>query len=121
MTLNYEALIDFNKYTLALAAGGFVYALQKLVPVETEAERCALLGLFAILLLSVILGIILFAAATVGRYGGDAPGRPLIAKCIKFSGIGHSVLLVVGMVWLGLMLYYELLTMPIAQAPIACC
>lgn len=120
MNFDFEALIDFNKYTLALAAAGFVYALEKLVPVETEAERWALLGLLAVLLLSVVLGIVLFAAATAGRHGSDDRKRQ-IANYIPCLGVIHSILLVVGMVWLGLMLYDQVLAMPIAQAPIACC
>ena len=118
--MDFKALVDFNKYTLALAAGGFVYALEKFVPMETPGGRYLLLGLLSILLLSVLLGVAIFAAATAALHADDIR-KQRIEAYIRWFGVTHSILLCVGMLVLGGMLYDRVMSLPKQQTQQTCC
>ena len=74
--MDFKALIDFNKYTLALAAGGFVYALEKFVPMESWGGRYLLLGLLVTFLCSALLGVAIFAGATAALHADPVKQNP---------------------------------------------
>lgn len=120
MKMDFKSLIDFVKYTLALAAGGFVYALEKFVPAETLQGRILLLVLLAVLLFSAILGIAVFAAATRALHAGDDSTATYEDHIRKF-GTWHSILLVAGMLGLGGMLIERVLSPPEAAVDGICC
>ena len=46
--MDFKAVIDLAKYTLALTAGCFVYSLEKLVPAPTDPARWLVLALLAV-------------------------------------------------------------------------
>lgn len=117
--MDYKGLIDFNKYTLALAAAGFVYALEKFVPMETQAGRYLLLGLLAVLFISILSGVALFAAATAALHA-DSGRRQRIRNSIPWFGVAHTILLCIGMILLGIMLHNKVMSVPQAETPVAC-
>jgi hypothetical protein len=114
--MDFKGLIEFNKYTVAIAAGCFIYTLEKFVPTPTEVGRIFVLILLLIFLASAILGVAIFAAST-GALHGTPARREQVEKLIPPLGIGHAVLLCVGMVLLGGMLYSRVMAAP---GPIGC-
>ena len=106
--VNFDSVSEFNKYTLALAAAAFAYALEKLFPAGSILARNWALGLLAFLLAATIFGILLFAAATAGKHAEaqqDAARIQKVAKSIRWLGITHATLLVIALVILGVMLF----------------
>jgi len=118
--MNFEGLIDFNKYTLALAAGGFVYGLEKLSPMPTEAGRILLLAVLVLFLISAILGLLVFAAATAGLHAKGSP-NPKLEKKIQWFGVSHAITLCIAMVFLGGMLYDRVMHPHEGSVPICRC
>lgn len=116
--MNFEALIEFNKYTLALAAGGFVYALEKLGPMATLEGRIFLLAVLVLFLISAMLGLLVFAAATSGLHSESGPSEGLTRK-IRTFGVAHAVTLCLAMLLLGGMLYDSVMHPPAAPASVA--
>ena len=119
--LDFEGLIEFNKYTLALAAGGFAYSLEKLVPAPTPVGRCLVLGLLALFLVSILCGVMLFAIATKAKH----PRNPATAKSgmesnIARFGTAHAVTLTVALLLLGGMLVPRILATPSASPTCPC-
>jgi len=119
--MNLEGLIEFNKYTLALAAASFAYALEKFVPMQSTGGRCLLLALLGVFLLSAVFGVVLFAIATAALHR-DAPRAAALRPTISKLGIAHALLLCVGLLVLGGMLVPRVLAEPSAKAaPCRCC
>lgn len=113
--MNYQALIDFNKYTLAVAAGGFVYAIEKFSPAKTELTRWSLLGVLFVLLIALLLGVAVYGAATKALHGMTSNQR-LIEK----FGIAHLISLGVGLLALGVMLVISIFDPPKEDDLAAC-
>ena len=119
--MDFKALIDFNKYTSALAAASFVYTLEKFVPTPTMIGRLLVLGLLVTFLLSAILGVLIFAASTAALSQGATAPRRQVERLIAPLGIAHASLLCIGMVALGFMLYPRVMADPQPIAPPQCC
>ena len=106
--MNIDSLVDFNKYTLAVAAACFVYALEKLPPMETQLGLFALLATLAALAVSSICGILLFFVATSAAHHLSVQQSQIPERhrnWIKLLGTSHSLLLVLGVTALAGMLY----------------
>jgi hypothetical protein len=117
--MDFKALIDFNKFTLALAAACFAYSLEKLVPMPTQTGRYLVLGLLAIFMLSTLCAVVLFAVATAALHRDDAQAeklKPLISRL----GVAHAGLLCIGLLVLGGMLVDRVLTEPPKTKPVCC-
>jgi hypothetical protein len=65
--VDFKALIEFNKYTLALSAASFAYALDKFTPPTTSGGRLLLLLVLATFFLCTVLGVIISPRRSVGR------------------------------------------------------
>jgi hypothetical protein len=118
--MNFEGLIDFNKYTLAVAAGSFVYVLEKFVPMQTLPGRLFVLILLCVFLFSALLGVAVFAAATAALHA-DAARKQRIEAQINRMGIAHAALLCVGLLGLTPILYDRVMSPPKEQRQEACC
>lgn len=109
--MDHKGLIDFNKYTLTLAAGGFIYTLSKFVPVSEGGCRIGVLFILGFFLISMILGVLVFAAATASLHGDK--NREASLKCpISWMGGLHAVCLVIGLGLLGVKLYSLVMSSP---------
>lgn len=118
--MNFEGLIDFNKYTLAVAAGSFVYVLEKFVPMQSLAGRMFVLVLLCIFLFSALLGVAVFAAATAALHA-DAARKQRIEARINQMGVAHAALLFVGLLGLAPILFDRVMSPPKQQGQEACC
>jgi hypothetical protein len=122
--LNLSALIEFNKYTLAIAAAAFVYALQTFIPAESVAMRWLVLGLLLILLTSLGCGALLFAACTRALHEGPTASDAAVqstaqlASTIERLGKAHAGLLFAGLALLSVMVVPRVLARPAAPAPL---
>ena len=99
--MNYEALIDFNKYTLALAAGGFVYGLEKFGGTSTGWVFLFSVLMHFTFLGTVIVGVLIFATATSSLHDSTRPGGG--NGLIRTLGIAHIAMLASAMVLLGIL------------------
>ena len=117
MSMNFTGVIDFTKYTLALAAAGFLYTLESFVPAPTAAGRAVVLVLMMLFLLAALSGVFIFAVSTAAMH--DPAREPDARVKIKRLGIAHLALLTVGMVALGAMLVPKVLAAP--EHPVASC
>lgn len=109
--MKFEAIIDLVKYTLALAAGCFVYALEKLVPAPTEPERWFVLVLLVLFVVSTIFGILIFSAATAAMHGDPQRAARQPKRIERFAWV-HLGCLVLGVILLGGKLVDRVLTAP---------
>lgn len=119
--MDFKGLIDFNKYTLAVAAAGFVYALEKFVPMPTLAGRWLLLALLGVFLLSAVSGVLVFAVATKALHAGDSNRQRKIEDLIARLGATHAVLLLIGLLGLGAMLVDRIMSEPPSIQEQSCC
>ena len=99
--MDFKAVIDLVKYTMALGAACFVYTLEKLVPAPSDGARWYVLLLLALFVLSILGGIFIFSAATAALHGDEDRARgqkPLIRKAsyIHLGCLGIGVLLLGG-------------------------
>jgi hypothetical protein len=119
--MNFEGLIEFNKYTMALAAACFVYTLETFVPAAAESTRWLVLVLLALFLAAAVFGVLIFAACTKALHN-DAAARNAAAKRLPLLGTIHAVLLGGGLVLLGVMVVPRVLAAPVPAAPmvVAC-
>ncbi len=118
--MDYKALVDFNKYTLALAAAGFVYALEKLAPMESAAGRYLLLAVLGIFFLSIAFGVLVFAVATRAQH--DTQNVSDRAKSlIRFFGLWHAILFGVGISVVAVILADRVLSPPAPDTQVVCC
>lgn len=119
--MDFKALIEFNKYMLALSAASFAYALDKFVPMPTSDGRLMVLALLGIFLVGIVLGVLIFAAATSALHPKKEGKKAYIEKLIAPLGILHTGLLIVGLVVLGGMLIERVTTAPDAPKKAATC
>jgi hypothetical protein len=100
--MNIDSLIDFNKYTLAVSAGCFVYAMEKVPPVGSGVAGVVLGATLVLLAAASVFGVLVFFVATSAAHykieGGAIPGEHL--EWIRRLGISHSVALLLGVVLL---------------------
>lgn len=106
--MDFKAIIDLVKYTLALSAACFVYALEKLVPAPPEGrwQVLALLGMFVI---SAVAGIFIFSAATAAQHG-NPKREERQKKRIRWAAYIHIGFLALGVLLLGGKLVERVLT-----------
>jgi heme/copper-type cytochrome/quinol oxidase subunit 2 len=119
--MDFKALIEFNKYMLALSAASFAYALEKLVPMATDDGRRWVVALLVILFVCVLLGVFIFAAATSAQHPKKAADKESIEKKIAPMGVAHTTLLIVALGILGYLVYPRVMAAPAAPAKVACC
>ncbi len=114
--MDFKAVIELVKYTLALGAACFAYTLEKLVPAPSDGARWFVLALLSLFVLSVVGGIIMFSCATSALHGDEARAlrqEPRI-ECASYIHVGCLVL---GVLLLGGKLVEKVLTdAPAAQA-----
>lgn len=100
--MNIDGLIDFNKYTLAVAAGCFVYAMEKIPPVKSDVAGVLLGATLFLLAAASVLGVLVFFVATSAAHykveGGAIPDKHL--EWIRRLGISHSIALLFGVLLL---------------------
>lgn len=118
--MDWKGLIQFNKYTVTLAAVGFAYTLEKFVPMPTAEERWVVVLILGTFLLSLIFGILIFATATTALSAGQGVTSDA-EKLIPRLGIPHLVLLGVAMVAVGVLLIRRVLADPPKPVAVACC
>ncbi len=118
--MNWNSLIEFNKYTVTLAAGGFVYTLEKFVPMPTPEGRWFVLLVLSMFLLSLFFGIVIFAMATTALSADEAKKKAAEERMPRY-GIAHAVLLCVAMLAVGGMLIQRVLAAPPPPLPAMCC
>ena len=118
--MDFKAIVDLVKYTLAICAAGFVYTLEKLTPAPTEIGRWFVLVLLAVFVVSSLFGILIFSSATSAMH--DKNREEGQKKVIKYASYGHLGLLALGVLLLGGRLVDTVLTEPPPPAPgTACC
>jgi hypothetical protein len=117
--MDFKAIIDLVKYTLALTAACFVYALEKLVPVPTELGRWLVLALLALFVISALAGIFIFSSATAALHG-DKHKAARQQRRIELAAYIHIGLLGLGILLLGGMLVDRVLT-EVPKPPVICC
>src|SRR5450755_375534 len=118
--MEWKSPIAFNKYTVAFAAVGFAYTLEKFVPMPTAEERWFVVAILCTFLLSLIFGILIFAIATTVQ-SVDKNGKRDAEKIMPLFGIPHLVLLGVAMLAVGVMLIQRVLSDPPKPVPVVCC
>jgi hypothetical protein len=118
--MNFEGLIEFTKYTLALSAGGFLYTLEKFVPSGSMLGRYLVLGVLILFLASTLFGIAMFGMSTAALHR-DLLGQARLRKLMQPLGTTHACLLFLAMVALGGMTYSRVMSEPGAEAgPLHC-
>ncbi len=106
--MDFKAIIDLVKYTLALGAACFVYTLEKLVPVPAEG-RWLVLTLLGLFVVSAVAGILIFSAATAAQHGD--PARAVRQKNrIRVAAYVHIGCLALGILLLGGKLVHQVFT-----------
>lgn len=111
MVLNFDGVIDFTKYTLALAAAAFIYVIEKFTPAATSGGRAVTVGLLVVLLASSISGVLVLAASTAAPHANDVRKQRIIGLVGRF-GTTHAVLLVAGLFGVGGLVFNQALSQP---------
>ncbi len=107
--MNYKALIDFNKYTLALATAGLIYTFERLPEFKQGFPIFVLLALLVLFAVSLLLAIALFAAATRALHlPQDRDGE--LDGAIRHLGRWHSGLLFTAIIILGFTMFVHAMT-----------
>lgn len=118
--MNIDGLIDFNKYTLAVAAGCFVYAIEKIPPVGAGMPWLLLASTLCLLAAASVLGVLVFFVATSAAH--HQAKHKVIPSAhldwIRRFGISHAVALMAGVLLLVAMLAPKVLS---AREPDAAC
>lgn len=109
--MKFEGLIDFNKYTLALAAAGVIFTLDTFVPAATSAMRWTVLVLLAMFLASATLGVLVFSVCTKALHG-DAAAKQAAIDRLPGLGTAHATLLVLPLIGIGVLLVPHVLAPP---------
>ncbi len=118
--MDWKSLVEFNKYTVALAAAGFAYTLEKFVPMPTAEGRWFVVLILCTFLLSLLFGILIFATATTAL-SADEGVKKTAEERMPWYGIPHLVLLGAAMLAVGVMLILRVLADPPKPVPVACC
>lgn len=106
--MDYRAIIDFNKYTLALASGGLLYAFGLLPKLPDYRSEVAVFGTLFLFLAAAVCGIIIFAAATKALHHADEPAKnEQRDKIIRGAGAVHSLSLFLAVLALGIVMIAE--------------
>ncbi len=110
--MNIDGLIDFNKYTLAVAAACFVYAIEKIPPVGSGMSWLLFASALCLLAVSSVLGVLVFFVATSAAHH-EAKHKVIPSAhldWIRRFGISHALTLIVGVVLLVAMLAPKVLS-----------
>ncbi len=99
--VDFKAIIDFNKFTLALATGGLIYTFERIPEFKDGFPVFILLFLLALFFFSTVLGIALYAAATKSLHQ-DGKKKRNLDKAIEHLGSWHSGLLFAAVILLGI-------------------
>ena len=119
--MDFRAIVDLVKYTLALSAACFAYTLDKLVPAPSEGERWFVLGILVAFVVSALAGILIFSSATAALNGDDAR-KERQRKLIEPVAWIHLACLGLGVLLLGGKLVEKVLTeVPAAPCATPCC
>lgn len=121
--MDYKAIIDFNKYTLALAAAGFVYALNNYEHPATTTTYWAVLVMLFLFIFSTLVGILVSSTAT-SRLHKEVSQRPKPDYLIQYFGITHITSLVVAMLILGGLVFSQFIDQnrnPLPKKEPTCC
>jgi hypothetical protein len=119
MALDHKALIEFNKFTLALAAASFTYAFEKLLPAEGSGARLLILAVLILLFASAFCAVLLFALATAAQHRTEAKAKELDGL-IEMLGTAHAIFLAMGLLVLGGLLTPRIFADPVPK-PTGCC
>ncbi|PYT01402.1 MAG: hypothetical protein DMF63_00705 [Acidobacteria bacterium] len=106
--MDFKAVIEFVKYTLALTAACFAYSVEKLVPQSTQSGRCLVLCILVVFAGAAFAGVFIFAASTAALHGDEKRTTRLRPR-VMYAGYTHVALLVTGLVLLSGMLVYRVL------------
>lgn len=117
--MDFKAIIDLVKYTLALTAACFVYALEKLVPAPTELGRWLVLALLTLFVISALAGIFIFSSATAALHGDKDKGARQRRRIERAAYI-HIGILGLGVLLLGGKLVERVLT-DVPKPAVVCC
>ena len=120
--MDYKGVIDFNKYTLALAAGGLVYSFERLPDFKSGFPIFVLLLLLFLFAIALVLAVLVFAAATRSLHLPDERKGELDGV-IGGLGTSHAIALFVAIVILSVtMLIHSLVQLKNEDvAPLECC
>jgi hypothetical protein len=117
--MKFEAIIDLVKYTLAITAACFVYALEKLLPAPSELGRWLLLGLLTLFIISALAGIFIFSSTTAALHG-DKDKAARQQRRIERAAYIHIGLLGLGVLFLGGKPVERVLT-EVPRPSVVCC
>jgi ABC-type multidrug transport system fused ATPase/permease subunit len=98
--VDFKAVIELVKYTLALSAACFAYALDKLVPAPTLCAKWFVLSVLILFLIAALAGIVIFSSATAALHG-DAARSKRQEKFIQPLAYIHILALIAGVLLLG--------------------
>ncbi|MEQ9375382.1 MAG: hypothetical protein RIG68_09395 [Imperialibacter sp.] len=105
--MNYESIIEFNKYTLALSAGGFAYVLDSYKEPATPLLFWLVVVVCVLLAFSTLAGILVYSTATSKTHQGDkeSPGHD---RFIRLFGTSHALFLAVAMLGLAVIVFSDI-------------
>lgn len=107
--MDFKAIIELVKYTLAIPAACFVYTLEKLTPAPTEWAKWFALAILVLLFVSTLGGIFIFSSATAALHG-DKDRAERQEKWIRRAACIHIGCMVAGVLLLGGRLVEKVLT-----------
>lgn len=107
--MDFKAVIDLVKYTLALGAACFAYSLEKLVPAPSDGARWFVLVLLSLFVFSVVSGIVMFSCATSALHGDEERALRQEPR-IEMASFIHVGCLALGVLLLGGKLVERVLT-----------
>jgi hypothetical protein len=97
--MDFKALIEFNKYTIALSAVCLAYAIDKFTPIQ--AGGWFVLLVLALFFLCTLSGVVVFASATSALHEEKKAKVPALKRLIAPLGTAHVCLLIAGIIALG--------------------
>ncbi len=98
--MDYKSIVDFNKYTLALSGASLAYGIEKFTGTQGWMAFPVFI-MIALLLLSIIFGLLVFAVATrASHQSSGTEYQELISK----YGTRHAITLTFGVVLLTLLM-----------------
>ena len=117
--MDFKAIIDLVKYTLALTAACFAYSLEKFEPAASPGERWIVLGLLATFFVAILAGIFIFSASTAALHGDTERAKRQEPRIMR-AAYTHIGLLCIGILLLGGMVVERVLTR-VPKPPAVCC
>ena len=109
--MDYRGIIDFHKYTLAVAGGGLFYAFN-LVPKLTDyiSSLVVFMTLF-LFFISALFAVIIFSTATKALHNDkNAKRKKIRNKIIRCSATIHYITLFIAVIALGVVMIADAYT-----------